>query len=130
MKDESVINILVIVNNIPRLKGRMLGPLLCPPPHPNACKKYNKPNLIYHTIIALRWLPQDLNHWKKKMSQFDLKSWVTGGTKIRPRNPSNWRIFESNLPDIESQFWIDSQYRVNLTQKWLIFSFSDVLNKL
>ena len=23
-------------------------------------------------------------HWEKKLSHFDLKSWVTGGTEIRP----------------------------------------------
>ena len=49
-------------------------------------------------------------HWKKKLSQFDQKSWVTGGTKIRPRIPSNWKIVESNWLDIESQI-----VRVNLT---------------
>ena len=70
-------------------------------------------------------------HWKKKWSHFDLKSWVTGGTKIRPGIPSNWKLFESNWLDIESQIdnlnlnngsiWLsisgqfDSQYRVNLT---------------
>ena len=32
---------------------------------------------------------------KKQWSHFDLKSLVTGGTKIRPVIPSNWRIFES-----------------------------------
>ena len=35
-------------------------------------------------------------YWKKKWSHFDLKSWVTGGTKIQSGIPSNWRIFESN----------------------------------
>ena len=35
-------------------------------------------------------------HWKKKSSHFDLKNWVTGGTKIQPGIPSNWKIFESN----------------------------------
>ena len=73
-----------------------------------------------------------LMHWKKKWSHVDLKSWVTGVTKIWPRIPSNWRIFESNWLDIENQIdiltlniksiWLsissqfDSQYRVNLTQ--------------
>ena len=45
-------------------------------------------------------------HWKKKWSHFDLKSWVTGGSKIRPGIPTNWRIFESNWLDIESQLSI------------------------
>ena len=26
------------------------------------------------------------HHWNKEWSHFDLKSWVTGGTKIRPRD--------------------------------------------
>ena len=53
--------------------------------------------------------PAKIKHWNKKWSHFDLKSWVTGGTKLQ----SNWRIFESNWLSISSQF--DSQYRVNLT---------------
>ena len=57
---------------------------------------------------------EDVLHWKKKWSHFDLKSWVTGGTEIRSGIPSNWRIFESNWLDIESE--IDSILRVNLTQ--------------
>ena len=43
-------------------------------------------------------------HWKKKSSHFELKSWVTGSNKIRLGIPCNWRIFESNWLDIESQF--------------------------
>ena len=39
---------------------------------------------------------------KEKMESFDLKSWVTRGTKIRPRIPSCWRIFEWNSLDIKS----------------------------
>ena len=47
-------------------------------------------------------------HWKKKLSHFDLKSWVTGGTKIWPGIPSNWRIFESNWLDINwESIWLD-----------------------
>ena len=46
-------------------------------------------------------------HWKK-WSHFDLKIWVTGGTKIGTRIPSNWKIFESNWLDIESQIdWLN-----------------------
>ena len=41
---------------------------------------------------------------EKIWSHFDLKSWVTGGTKIRPGIQSNWRIFESKWLDIGSQF--------------------------
>ena len=53
---------------------------------------------------------------RKKLSHFDLKNWVTGGTKIRYDVPNNWRIFESNWLDIESQ--IDSILRVKLTRYW------------
>ena len=52
----------------------------------------------------------------KKWGHFDLKSWVTGGTKIHPGIPSNWRIFESNWLDIESQMY--SILRVTSTQYW------------
>ena len=43
-------------------------------------------------------------HMTEKWIHFDLKSWVTGGTKIWPGIPNNWRIFESNWFVIESQF--------------------------
>ena len=55
-------------------------------------------------------------HWKKKWSHFDLKNWVTGGTKIRPGILSTWRIFESNWLDVERKF--DSILRVNLIRYW------------
>ena len=44
------------------------------------------------------------NTERKKWNHFDLKSWVTGGTEIRPGIPNNLWIFESNWLDIESQF--------------------------
>ena len=59
------------------------------------------------------------NHWKKKWSYFDLKSWVTGGTKIRPGIPSNSRIFESNWLDILSQF--DSNILHYYSESWVEF---------
>ena len=37
--------------------------------------------------------------WNKKGSHFDLKSWLTGGTKILPGIPSSWWIYESNWLD-------------------------------
>ena len=43
-------------------------------------------------------------HWRNECSHLDLKSKVTGGTKIRQWIQSNWRIFESNWYDIETQF--------------------------
>ena len=49
-------------------------------------------------------------------TRFDIKSWVTCGTKIRPGKVGNWRIFESNWLNIKSQ--IDSTLRVKLTQHW------------
>ena len=55
-------------------------------------------------------------HWKIKWSHFDLKSWVTEGTNIQPAILSDWRIFESNWLDIESQI----KLRVN--KKWLSLS--------
>ena len=56
--------------------------------------------------------------WKKKWSHFDLKNWVTGGTNIQPGIPSNWRIFESNWLDIESQFVLT----LNIESIWLKYS--------
>ena len=40
----------------------------------------------------------------KGMESFWPKNCVTGGTKIRPKIQSYWRIFESNWLEIESQF--------------------------
>ena len=58
-----------------------------------------------HLLAALfSWLPDLLQHWKKKSCHFDLKSWVTGGTKNRLRIPSTLRIFESNWHSISSEF--------------------------
>ena len=67
-------------------------------------------------IFSEWWQGESSLHWKKKLSHFDLISWVTGGTKIRPGIPSNWRIFESNWLDIESQ--IDWILRVKLIRYW------------
>ena len=53
---------------------------------------------------------------RKILSHFDIKSWVTCGTKILPGKVGNWRIFESNQLNIESQ--IDSTLRVKLAQYW------------
>ena len=71
------------------------------------------------------------------MGHFDLKSWVTGGSKIRSKIPNNWRIFESNWLDIESQFdsnifkllgildrILDPPGTQLFRSKWLNFSFS------
>ena len=68
--------------------------------------------------ILLEWSSSLVAHWKKKWSHFDLKSWVTGGTKIWTGIPSYWRIFESNWLDTESQFDfnITSQFDSNILQ--------------
>ena len=60
--------------------------------------------LVFFLISAkgIRW--SGAVYWKKKWSHFDRKSWVTGGTKIRPGIPSKWEIFESNWLSISSQF--------------------------
>ena len=63
-------------------------------------------------------------HWKEKWSFLELKSWVTSGTNIRHGIPSNWRIFELNWLDIESQFanWILVPPVTQLfMSKWLHF---------
>ena len=57
---------------------------------------------------------------KEKWSHFDLKSWVTGGTKIWSGIPSYWRLFDSNWLDIESQVnsnWLDIESQIGLN--WL-----------
>ena len=54
------------------------------------------------------WEPCTTCPLKQKWSHFDLKSWVTGRTIIRPGIPSNCRIFESN--------WISSQFESNILQ--------------
>ena len=55
-------------------------------------------------------------HWKKKWSHFDLKSWVTGGSKFRPWILSNWIIFESKWLDIES---LIDNLTLNIESIWL-----------
>ena len=77
------------------------------------------------TYLSLKFLRSRVLHWKKICSHSDLKSWVTDETKIRPGILSNWRIFESNWLDIESQFKL-TQYRVNLTQIFSNYSDSRV----
>ena len=53
---------------------------------------------------------------RKKLSHFDIKSWVTCGIKVRPGKVGNWRIFDWNWLNIKSL--IDSTLRVKLTQHW------------
>ena len=80
--------------------------------------RYSIATAIFVCCAQLFCRPQKLLlleglHWKKKWSHFDLKSRVTCGSKILPGIPSNWRMFESNWLDIESQ--IDSILIVKLT---------------
>ena len=53
---------------------------------------------------------------REKNESFDIKNWVTGGTKIRPGKVGKWSIFESNWLNNESQ--IGSTLRVKLAQHW------------
>ena len=81
---------------------------------------------VQNSYVCKLWYPE-----RKKLSHFDMKSWVTCGTKIRPRKEGNYRIFESNWLNIKSPIdstlkpnWlnitspIDSTLRVQLTQHW------------
>ena len=70
---------------------------------PAHCENYEKLQLI-PSVTERKW------------SHFELKSWVTGRTKIWSGIPSNWRIFESNWIAIESQ--IDSLLR-SIWRKYL-----------
>ena len=82
------------------------------------CNSWYRPcEHIFRTFsLLLARLVPSLVHWKKKWSHFDLKSWVTGVTIIQPGVPSNWRIFESNWLDIESQFEL-TQYTVTAYER-------------
>ena len=59
--------------------------------------------------------------WKKKLSHFDLKNWVTGGTKIQP---GIWIIGEY-LSQIDSILRVNFNYSESLVEfqsrLWLIF---------
>ena len=50
---------------------------------------------FYLPLMSKTGLSSPTSHWMKKWSNFDLKSWVNGGTKIRPGIQSNWKVFES-----------------------------------
>ena len=72
---------------------------------------------------------------KEKLSHLDLKSWVTGGTTIRPGILSNLKLFESiwlNIESIELKYFpitrnpgsnfssaSDSTFKVKMTQFFL-----------
>ena len=58
----------------------------------------------FSRVRSFLYVPLSAN-WKKNWSHFDLKSWVSGGTKTRSGIPSIWKIFEWNWVDIESQFY-------------------------
>ena len=68
-------------------------------------------------LPSLQWIA-GFQTMKEKWSHFDLKSWVTGETIIRPGIPSNWRIFDSNWLNIEGQFqnWLNIEGQF---QNWL-----------
>ena len=52
-----------------------------------------------NTLFPLKYFPPTL---KEKMESFWPKKFESGGTKIRPEIPSNFRIFESKWLAIES----------------------------
>ena len=52
-------------------------------------------------------------HREKKLRHFDLKSWVTGGTKIRPCKVGNWEY----LSQFNSQCWVN--LTLNVDSIWL-----------
>ena len=64
---------------------------------------------VQNSYVCKLWYTE-----RKKLSHLDIKSWVSCGTKIRPGKVGDWRIFESNWLNIESQ--IDSTLRVKLTK--------------
>ena len=81
---------------------------------------------VQNSYVCKLWYTE-----RKKLSHFDIKSWVTCGTKFRPAKwvtgeylsqiDSTLRVeliqhWESNWLNIESQ--IDSTLRVKLTQYW------------
>ena len=70
--------------------------------------------VLYCTLVRSQ-------HWKKKLSHFDLKNWVTGGTKIRPGILNNWRIFESITRNNGSNLVPPVTHL--LRSKWLEFFF-------
>ena len=97
------------------------------------CSKFKYASFLFRLEQQLNIIIPIQSSARKKLSHFDLKIWIPGGTKIRPEIPSNWRIFESNWPDVEIQFdsnvlqllgisgqilvcQFDSQNRVNLNQ--------------
>ena len=66
---------------------------------------------VHNSYFCKLWYTE-----RKILSHFDIKSWVTCRTKIRPGKVGNYRIFESNWLNIKSQ--IDSTLKVKLTQHW------------
>ena len=63
------------------------------------------------------------DHWKKKLSHFNLKSWVIDGTKIRP----GFRVIGEYSSQIDSilrvNSKIDSQYQIDSNVSiWLKYS--------
>ena len=55
-------------------------------------------------VFTMKTVNDDLKSLKEKMESFWPKKLSHWWNKIRSWIPSNWRIFESNLLDIESIF--------------------------
>ena len=87
-----------------------------------------------------KWLNFFWVHWEKKMSHFDLQSWVTGGTKIWPNFlGQNYLIFSSqcnekkNLSHFDLKSWVTGGTKIRpnfLGQNDPIFSLSALRWKL
>ena len=78
---------------------------------------YKQLPLYYYTLACL--------HGKKKWNHFDLKIWVTGGTKIGPGIPSNWRI-GVKLLGIPGRILVPPVTQI-FRSKWLHFFFPSSL---
>ena len=81
---------------------------------------------VQNSYVCKLWYTE-----RKKLSHFDIKSWVTWRTKIQPCKLGSCRIFESNWLKLRvklTQHWesnwlnieslIDSTLRIKLTQHW------------
>ena len=81
-----------------------IGPFVVPVLLPGVKFLAEKRQDILYKIFTRHDSIKPVQNRKKESSHFDLKRWVTGGTKIRLRIKSNWRIFESNVLKIDSNF--------------------------
>ena len=81
---------------------------------------------MYIYLFVVKFIDGGTLHWKKKWSHFDLKSWVTGGTKIRHGIPSNLTQIFSNYLESRVKFYFHQWLNFS-GQNDSIFSFSDTM---